>query len=61
MDLQLGAKINPTTGCTGRGRDLQAKCADKTACFYLVYQETQLCGHSPKDRVNHIYIVFLCD
>jgi hypothetical protein len=38
MDLQLGAKINPTAGCAGRGRDMQAKCTDRNVCFYLIYQ-----------------------
>ena len=41
-----------------RERDLQAKCVDRTVCFHLIYQETQFCGHSPRDRVNHVYLIF---
>jgi hypothetical protein len=44
-----------------RERDLQAKCADRTICFHLIYQETQFYGRSPRERVNHVYLVFLCD
>jgi hypothetical protein len=66
VDLQLGVKINPAAGCIGRGekereRDLQAKCTDRTVCFHLIYQETQFCGRIPRERVNHIYLVVLCD
>jgi hypothetical protein len=52
--LQLGA---------GRGdreereRDMQAKSVDRTVCFHIIYQETQFCGCSPRERVNHIYLV----
>jgi hypothetical protein len=59
MDLQLGAKINPTTGCVGMGEKERkrsaAKCTDRIVCFHLIYQETQLCGCSPRERVNHVY------
>ena len=44
-----------------RERDLQAKSADRTICFHIIYQETQFCGRSPRERVNHIYLVVLCD
>jgi hypothetical protein len=66
LDLQLGAKINPAAGCAGRGNKEKeregsaAKCADRTVCFHLLYQETQLCGCSPRERVNHVNLVVLC-
>jgi hypothetical protein len=44
-----------------RERDLQAKCIDRTVCFHLIYQETQFCGRIPRERVNHVYLVVLCD
>ena len=40
--------------------DLQAKCADRTICFHVIYQETQLCGRNPKERVNHVHLVVVC-
>jgi hypothetical protein len=36
---------------------LQAKCTDRTVCFHIIYQETQFCGRSPRERVNHVYLV----
>jgi hypothetical protein len=39
-----------------------AKCANRTVCFHLINQETQFCGRSPRERVNHVYlIVFVVD
>jgi hypothetical protein len=39
-----------------------AKCVDRTVCFHLINQETQFCGCSPRERVNHVYpIVFVVD
>ena len=40
--------------------DLQAKCADRTICFHVIYQETQLCGRNPRERVNHVHLVVVC-
>jgi hypothetical protein len=40
---------------------LQAKCVDRTVCFHIIYQETQFYGCSPRERVNHAYLVVLCD
>jgi hypothetical protein len=37
-----------------------AKCADRTVCFHLIYQETQFCGCIPRERVNHVNLVVLC-
>jgi hypothetical protein len=62
----MGAKINPVVGCAGGGgkeskrERYAAKCVDRTICFHLIYQETQLCGCSPRgDGEPHIYY-FLC-
>jgi hypothetical protein len=55
--LQLGAQ----GGMRERERDMQAKCIDRTVCFHIIYQETQFCGRSPRERVNHVYLVVLCD
>jgi hypothetical protein len=67
MDLQLDVKINLAVGCARRGererereRGCAAKCADRTICFHLIYQETQFCGRSPRERVNHVNRVILC-
>jgi hypothetical protein len=66
LDLQLSAKINPAAGCIGRGNKEEeregsaAKCTDRTVCFHLLYQETQFCGRSPRERVNHVNLVVLC-
>jgi hypothetical protein len=68
----LGAKINPVVGCAGRGEKEKDKerytkiyaveCADRTVCFHLIYQEMQFCGRSPRERVNHVYlVVFMVD
>jgi hypothetical protein len=60
-------KINPAAGVQGgkrkeKERRSAAKCADRTVCFHLIYQETQLCGRIPRERVNHVYlIVFVVD
>jgi hypothetical protein len=56
--LQLGAQGGERR--RERERDLQAKCTDRTVCFHIIYQETQFCGRSPRERVNHIYLVVLC-
>jgi hypothetical protein len=37
-----------------------AKCTNRTVCFHLIYQETHLCGCSPRQRVNHVNLVVLC-
>jgi hypothetical protein len=37
-----------------------AKCKDRIVCFHLINQETQFCGRSPRERVNHVYLVALC-
>jgi hypothetical protein len=42
-------------------RDLQAKCTGRIVCFHIIYQEKQFCGCSPRERVNHVYLVVLCD
>jgi hypothetical protein len=66
LDLQLSAKINPATGCAGRANKEEeregyaTKCANRTICFHLLYQETQFCRRSPRERVNHVNIVVLC-
>jgi hypothetical protein len=45
-DLQLGAKINPASGCAGREdrekrrekeREIFKLSADRTVCFHLIY------------------------
>jgi hypothetical protein len=57
-------KINPTIECTGREEKerkreiFAAKCVDRIACFHLINQETQFCGRSPRERVNHVYLIF---
>jgi hypothetical protein len=40
---------------------MQAKSTDRTVCFHLIYQEAQFYGCSPRERVNHIYLVVMCD
>jgi hypothetical protein len=57
--LQLGAQGGERR--RERERYLQAKCVDRTVFFHLIYQETQLCGRSSRERVNHIYLVVMCD
>ena len=34
-----------------------AESANRTVCFHIIYQETQFCGRSPRERVNHVNIV----
>jgi hypothetical protein len=55
--LQLGAH----GGEREKERDLQAKSIDRTVCFHIIYQETQFCGRSPRERVNYIYLIVLWD
>jgi hypothetical protein len=55
--------IDLAAGCVGRGekekeRYLQAKSIDIIVFFHSIYQETQFCGRSPRERVNHVYLVF---
>jgi hypothetical protein len=59
--------VRSSDGCARRGqkkrkreRDLQANNADRTICFHAVYQESQLCGRSPRERVNHTNFVVVC-
>jgi hypothetical protein len=66
-DLQLGVKINPATGCAGKGEReeerkreyLQDKSTYRTVIFHLIYYKSQFCGRSPRERVNHIHLL-LC-
>jgi hypothetical protein len=57
--LQLGAQGGERR--RERERYMQAKCIDRTVCFHIIYQETQFCGCSPRERVNHVYLVVMCD
>ena len=57
--LQLGAQGGERR--RERERYFQSKCADRTVCFHIIYQETQFCGCSPRERVNHVYLVVMCD
>jgi hypothetical protein len=42
-------------------RDLQANSTDRTVRFHLIYYKAHLCGCSPRERVNHVYLVVVCD
>jgi hypothetical protein len=62
-------KINPAVGCAGKGEerkrrkreDLLAKSVDRTVCFHLIYYKQQFYGCSPRERVNHVHLVVVCD
>jgi hypothetical protein len=41
-----------------RERNLQAKSANRTVCFHIIYQEMQFCGHSPRERVKMYILLF---
>jgi hypothetical protein len=55
--LQLGAQ--------GREKErreyLLAKSVDRTVFFHLIYYKVHFCGRSPRERVNHIHLVVVCD
>jgi hypothetical protein len=54
---------DPLSGRAASERVSLAKCANRTVCFHVIYQETQFYGCSPRDRVNHvnIFVIFrLC-
>jgi hypothetical protein len=38
-----------------------AKSIDRTVSFHLIYYKSQFCGRSPRERVNHVYLVVVCD
>jgi hypothetical protein len=38
-----------------------AKSADRTVCFRLIYYKAQLCGRIPRESLNHIHLVVVCD
>jgi hypothetical protein len=40
---------------------MKAKSVYRTVCFHLIYQETQLSGRNPRERVSHVYLVVMCD
>jgi hypothetical protein len=42
-------------------RDQQAKSANRTVFFHLIYQEIQFYGCSPRERVNDVYLIVMCD
>jgi hypothetical protein len=44
-----------------RKRDMQDKSADRIVCFHLIYYKPHFCGFIPRERVNHIYLVVVCD
>jgi hypothetical protein len=41
--------------------DMLAKSTDRTVCFHLIYYKAQFCGRSPRERVNHVHLVVVCD
>jgi hypothetical protein len=55
--LQLGAQGGEIEK-REREKDLQAKSVDRIVCFHLIYYKAWLCGCSPRERVNHVYLVF---
>jgi hypothetical protein len=38
-----------------------AKSTDRTVSFHLIYYKAQFCGRSPRERVNHVYLIVVCD
>jgi hypothetical protein len=63
-----GCEDQPCSWVRREGREREkeriyvAKCGDRTICFHLIDQETHFCGSSPRERVNHVYlIVFVVD
>jgi hypothetical protein len=58
--LQLGAQGGDIEK-REKERDLQSKSVDRTVSFHLIYYKAQFCGRSPRERVNHIYHVVVCD
>jgi hypothetical protein len=57
--LQLGAQEGERR--RERKRDLKTKSVDIIVCFHLIYYKSQFYGCSPRERVNHVYLVVLCD
>jgi hypothetical protein len=41
--------------------DLLAKSTGRTVCFHLIYYKEQFCGRIPRERVNHVHLVVVCD
>jgi hypothetical protein len=54
--LQLGAHGREIER-REKERDLQAKSVDRTVSFHLIYYKAQFYGRSPRERVNHVYLV----
>jgi hypothetical protein len=40
---------------------MKAKSVDKTVCFHLIYYKAHFYGRGPRERVNHVYSVVVCD
>jgi hypothetical protein len=58
--LQLGAQGKEIEKGE-KERDLQAKSVDRTVSFHLIYYKAQFYGRSPRERVNHVYAIVVCD
>jgi hypothetical protein len=65
----IGCKDQPCSWVCREGRkreerkreDLLAKSVDRTVFFHLVYYKAQFCGCIPRERVNHVHLVVVCD
>jgi hypothetical protein len=40
---------------------MQAKSTYRTVSFHLIYYKAQFCERIPRERVNHIYPIVVCD
>jgi hypothetical protein len=38
---------------------MQAKSEDRTISVHLIYYKAQFYGCSPRERVNHVYLIVL--
>jgi hypothetical protein len=68
LDLQLGVKINPATGCTGRGNKEEeregsaAKCTDITIFFiYYIKKHSYVDVSLGRGRTTQILLFFVVD
>ena len=60
----MGVKISPAAGSTGMGeierrrkKIFYLRAKTRTVYFILINYKAKFCGRSPRERVNHVYLV----
>jgi hypothetical protein len=42
-------------------REICKLSEDRTVCFHIIYYKAQFYGRIPREKVNHVYLVVVCN